>query len=123
MNSCHFIGRISKDIAIKQAASGVAYCQFDLAVKQKKSNNVDFIHCVAYDQIASVLTRYTSKGYKIAISGVLRPSIAHTKEGIDVERYVIVVEEMEFVERVQKPKEEKKPSIFDETNPWEDLKK
>ena len=100
MNSCHFVGRLSKEAETKKTDSGIIYCQFDIAVRRNKTDAY-FIHCIAYDKLGGLVGKIAHKGDKVALSGYLRPSIVTTKEGIRVERYVIVADNVEFLERAK----------------------
>lgn len=66
-------GRLTADVELKQTNSGVAVCQFSLAVNRKYSKegeqNTDFINCVAWRNTAEFISRYFRKGSSLCIMG------------------------------------------------------
>ena len=105
MNSCHFIGRLTKEPEAKKAESGITYCQFDIAVQRNKQKDASFIHCIAYEKVAQSVGKYSHKGDKVGVSGYLSPFKSTTKEGVSVEKYFIVCEEVEFLLRAKRDKD------------------
>lgn len=68
MNSVQLIGRLTKNLELKNTASGTSAVQFSLAVDRPK-DGTDFISCVAYGKTAENMERYLRKGSKIGIEG------------------------------------------------------
>lgn len=103
MNKVILSGCVTKDIEVKNTASGNAVCSFTIAVKRKfKDANgeyqTDFINCVAWRGTANFISSYFHKGSKIAIIGNIQ---VRTYEGDDgKKRYVteVIVDEAEFVD-------------------------
>ena len=66
-------GRLTSDPELKQTNSGVAVCQFSLAVNRRYSKegeqNTDFINCVAWRNTAEFISRYFRKGSSLCIVG------------------------------------------------------
>ena len=47
MNSIQLIGRVTKDIELKQTKGGKVYCNFSIAITRKyKREETDFINCL-----------------------------------------------------------------------------
>ena len=64
MNSIQLIGRVTKDIELKQTKGGKAYCNFSIAVTRKyKREETDFINCLAWDKTAELI-KNVKKGEK-----------------------------------------------------------
>lgn len=79
MNIVCLIGRLTKDIEIRQTNAGKAYTRFSIAVQRTykdQSGNypADFINCVAWGQTAGYLAKYASKGSKVSITGQIQTS-------------------------------------------------
>lgn len=75
MNQTILIGRITKDVELKQAGSTVC-TRFTLAVNKDYKDKdgkrgVDFINCVAYGQTANFMKQYVHKGDRLSILGKL----------------------------------------------------
>lgn len=72
MNRVSLIGRIAKDIELKQTNTGKNVCQFTLAVnKGYGQEGADFISCVAWNKTAEYLAQYIKKGFQISVDGRL----------------------------------------------------
>ena len=70
MNNVQLIGRITKDIELKQTQGGKSYCNFSLAVARDFSKEeTDFINCVAWEKKAEAIEKYVKKGHKFGIIG------------------------------------------------------
>lgn len=74
VNNVVLVGRITKDLELKQTNSGIPFVQFTVAVDRgiKDANGerqADFINCVAWRQTADFMSRYIKKGYMISVQG------------------------------------------------------
>jgi len=76
MNQVVLMGRVTKDIALKQTPSGVSICSFTVAVNRRFAKegqqNADFINCVAWRNTAEFIAKYFGKGKMIGIVGSLQ---------------------------------------------------
>lgn len=77
MNKAILIGRLTKDPEIRYTAgNNTAVCQFTVAVDRRfKSENqptADFIPIVAWRQTAEFVSKYFTKGSRIAIVGQIQ---------------------------------------------------
>lgn len=77
LNRVILMGRITRDLEIRQSQGGTAVLSFTVAVdrapaKQGGERQTDFISCVAFGQRAEFIARYFGKGRMIAIEGNLR---------------------------------------------------
>ena len=103
MNKVILIGRLSKDPELRYTVEGnVPVCMSTIAVPKKfKSENqpeADFIPLVAWRGTAEFISKYFTKGNRIAIVGSLQ-SRSWVDES-NQKRYIteVVVDEAEFVE-------------------------
>lgn len=74
MNIVILIGNITKDIELKKTINGTEAVNFSLAISRQYKNengeyDTDFINCVAWRKTAELLSKYCSKGSKIAVEG------------------------------------------------------
>ena len=105
MNKVMLIGRLTADPELRQTQSGVASCQFTVAVNRKFADKntgerqADFIRCQAWRQTAEFVGKYFSKGKMIALEGSLRTGSYTDKNHSDVTHYTtdVFVDNVEFV--------------------------
>ncbi|MGC6569643.1 single-stranded DNA-binding protein [Streptococcus sp. VTCC 12886] len=91
MNNVSLVGRLTKDVELKQTGSNTAVATGTLAVnRQFKSANgekeVDFINIVAWRKTAEIIANYTSKGSQIGITGRIQ---TRSYEGNDGKRVYV----------------------------------
>lgn len=90
------MGRLTADPELRQTASGISSCNFNVAVDrgfkgQNGERQTDFIGCTAWRQTAEFICRYFSKGKMIGIEGALRTRNYDDKRYPDVKHYVTEV--------------------------------
>lgn len=96
MNKVLLMGRITKEVELKQSANG-GVARFTVAVNRIKKGEADFINCVAFGKTAEMMSQYFGKGKPIIIEGHLQTGSYDAQDG--TKRYTtdIVVERIEFV--------------------------
>lgn len=107
MNKVILVGRLTSDPDFRQTQSGVATCRFTVAVDRKFADKntgerqADFLTCQAWRQTAEFVSRYFTKGSKIALEGSLRTGKYQDKNHSDVTHYTtdVCVDNVEFVEK------------------------
>lgn len=91
MNNITIVGRLTKDIEVKQGANST-FGLFSIADRKDK-DNTRFFNCTAFGKLAEVMAEYTKKGDKVAIHGELDTT---TKDKVTY--YNILVNDFEFCE-------------------------
>lgn len=86
MNKVILMGRITKDLEVRQTQSGSQRLPFTIAVdrapaRQGEERQTDFISCVAFGQRAEFIKKYFGKGRMIAIEGNIRTG-SYEKDGV-----------------------------------------
>ena len=72
MNVFIGIGRITKDLELKQLNGGKSLCNFTIAINRVyEKDKADFINCVVWNKSAEYLVKYGSKGALVAVEGSL----------------------------------------------------
>ena len=101
MNSCNFIGRMTSDPELKQTASGVAVCNFTLAVDRpgSKDKTTDFINMAAWRGTAEFICNHFRKGQRVGISGILTTRNYTDKNEQKRTMYEVMVDRASFCER------------------------
>ena len=94
LNKVILMGRITRELELKQTPSGVSALTFDVAVErdyadQNGNRETDFITCVAWRQTADFIYKFFDKGRMIALEGALRKRTYDDKNGN--KRYVTEV--------------------------------
>lgn len=98
MNSVILIGRLTKDVEVKQTTTGKNVTSFTLAVDRWKKGETDFIPCVAWGTTADVTAQYTHKGDMLGVSGRLKATQYETSDGQKRTRYEVEVGEVQFIQ-------------------------
>lgn len=85
-NDCNFIGRITKDLELKESTNGTKYLLFDIAVQRRFKNNEDeyesdFINCIAFNKTAEFINNYAKKGYLIGVEGEIQNNNHERQDG------------------------------------------
>lgn len=84
LNKVIIMGRITKDLEVRQTPSGTAILRFTVAVDRpvkQGEKQTDFINCAAFGQRAEFINRYFGKGRLIAIEGNIRTGNYEDKNG------------------------------------------
>lgn len=94
MNKVVLIGNLTKDVELKNTqGNGTAVATINLAVEnynfQTKKKGADFIPVTVWGKQAENLSKYCSKGSKIAVSGRITQRSYDAKDG--TKRYIIEV--------------------------------
>ena len=99
MNSCNFVGRLTRDIELRTGNTSVA--NFGLAVDRKFKKDgqptADFPRFVAFGKTAEIMAQYLSKGNQVAITGRLQTGSYDDKNGNKVYTTDIIVESFTFI--------------------------
>lgn len=87
LNRIIILGRITRDLELKQTPSGASVLSFTVAVdrnfvKQGEERQSDFIDCVAWRQTADFIAKFFGKGRMIAIEGELQTRNYEDKNGV-----------------------------------------
>lgn len=109
MNVVNLIGRITKDLEIRQTQSGISYVKFTLAVNRSytpegQEQQADFISCVAWRNQADNLYKFMGKGSLIAVEGKIETGSYDREDGTRVYTTEVVANRITFLE--SKPKQD-----------------
>ena len=111
MNKCILIGNLTKDPELTTTTNGVAVCRFSIAVKDGVDKDgeslTQFIPCIAWNNLAEVITDYVKKGDRIAIEGKINIQSYEDEEGENRKSFQIVVNKVHLVETKEESKDSK----------------
>ena len=121
MNKVMLIGRVVRDIELRQTQSGHNTCTFALAVEQRKAADgtraSDFPQIVAWNKTAELCVRYLHKGDKVHVEGSIQTR-SYEKNGAKVYVTEVVASSIEFLTpRGQQSAEPAEPTPTGEATP------
>ena len=104
MNSVQLIGRITKDVELKQTTSGIPVASFSVAINYRnkdKKEYAEFIDCVIWQDLAEKLAPYLKKGKLVGISGSLHKRSYEDKQNANIKHYIteVNVSRLEFLDK------------------------
>lgn len=106
MNQVICMGRVTKDIELRNTQSGMATAKFSIAIdrgkdKEGNSRGADFPNCVAFGKTAESLAKFTGKGLRVAVIGRIQTG-SYEKEGQKVYTTDIMVDRVKFIDWKEK---------------------
>jgi single-strand DNA-binding protein len=105
INKVMITGNLTRDPELRATGSGTQILHFGVAVNDRRRNQQtgewedypNFVDCVVFGARAEPLSRFLSKGSKVAIEGKLRYSSWEAKEGGRRSKLEVVVDDLEFL--------------------------
>jgi single-strand DNA-binding protein len=102
MNKSMLIGRLTKDVELKNTAGGTAVANFTLAVnrkfKQEGQPTADFIPVVVWGKSAEFCQKYFAKGQQVYVVGRIQTRSWEDAEGKKHYATEVVGEEVGFAD-------------------------
>ena len=106
INRVNISGNITRDPELRATAGGTQVLSFGVAVNDRRRNPQtgewedypNFVDCTMFGARAEAVSRFLSKGTKVAIEGKLRYS-SWERDGQRRSRLEVVVDEIEFMSR------------------------
>lgn len=103
MNVFIGIGRLTRDVDVRESASGAKIARYTLAIDrgyraEEGQPTADFIPCTCFGKTAEFAEKYLHKGMKIAIEGRIQTGSYEKDDGTRVYTTDIIVNRHEFVE-------------------------
>lgn len=102
MNKVFLIGNLTRAPEMRSTQSGVAVCNFSIAVNRRFKNangeqETDFLNVIAWRQLAELCGKYLAKGRKVAVTGSIQTRTYDAKDGSKRTAWDIVADEVEFL--------------------------
>ena len=106
INRVNISGNLTRDPELRATASGTQVLSFGVAVNDRRRNPQtgewedypNFVDCTMFGTRAEAVSRYLSKGSKVAIEGKLRYS-SWERDGQRRSKLEVIVDEIEFLSR------------------------
>ena len=123
MNKVILIGRLVKDVELRNTSNGTAVAKFTLAVDRPYTNQngekeADFINILVWRKLAEFCEKYLKKGNKVALEGLIQTRNYEDKEGKKHYITEVVAENVQFLETKKKEQKEDKHSNI----PYEEMR-
>lgn len=107
INRVNITGNLTRDPELRATAGGTQILSFGVAVNDRRKNPQtgawedvpNFVDCIVFGQRAEAVSRFISKGSKVAIEGKLRFSSWETREGDRRSKLEVIVDEIDFMSR------------------------
>ena len=104
MNNVSLIGRITKDLELKDFNEGKGfYTKFTLAINRKSRKDseteADFINILVWNALAETMCKYLSKGSQIGLTGRLCSNSYTDKDGNKRYSTEVVAEDFKFLDK------------------------
>ena len=102
MNQVTLMGRVTKDIELRNTQSGMATVRFNIAVdrgKDKEGNDrgADFPNIVAFGKTAESIAKFTGKGLRVAVIGRIQTG-SYDRDGQKVYTTDIVADRVKYID-------------------------
>ncbi len=107
INRVNITGNLTRDPELRATAGGTQMLAFGVAVNDRRKNPQtgawedvpNFVDCIVFGSRAEAVSRFISKGSKVAVEGKLRYSSWETKEGQRRSKLEVIVDEIDFLSR------------------------
>lgn len=107
INRVNITGNLTRDPELRSTAGGTQMLAFGVAVNDRRKNQQtgewedvpNFVDCIVFGSRAEAVSRFISKGSKVAIEGKLRYSSWETKDGNRRSKLEVIVDEIDFMSR------------------------
>lgn len=102
LNQTVVVGRIVRDLEVKETESGKQYSSITLAVPRSFKNadgeyDTDFINVMLWNGIASNTAEYCKKGDLVAVKGRLQTNQVEKEDGTKETKMSLVCERLTFL--------------------------
>lgn len=124
INRVNISGNLTRDPDLRATTGGTQVLSFGMAVNDRRKNQQtgewedypNFVDCTMFGSRAEKVSRYLTKGCKVAVEGKLRYS-QWERDGQKRSKLEVIVEEIEFMSR-QQAAEPAPSDAYDEDIPF-----
>lgn len=104
MNKAIIIGNLTRQPEAHTTQTGISFCNFTVAVQRDRKNqngtyDADFIPVVAWRQTADYVTRYLTKGSRVAVCGSIQTRTYDAQDGSKRHVTEIIAETVQGLDR------------------------
>lgn len=124
INRVNISGNLTRDPELRATTGGTQVLSFGMVVNDRRKNQQtgewedypNFVDCTMFGSRAEKVSRYLTKGCKVAVEGKLRYS-QWERDGQKRSKLEVIVEEIEFMSR-QQAAEPAPSDAYDEDIPF-----
>lgn len=124
INRVNISGNLTRDPELRATTGGTQVLSFGMSVNDRRKNQQtgewedypNFVDCTMFGSRAEKISRYLTKGCKVAVEGKLRYS-QWERDGQKRSKLEVIVEEIEFMSR-QQAAEPDPSDAYDEDIPF-----
>lgn len=124
INRVNISGNLTRDPELRATTGGTQVLSFGMAVNDRRKNQQtgewedypNFVDCTMFGSRAEKISRYLTKGCKVAVEGKMRYS-QWERDGQKRSKLEVIVEEIEFMSR-QQAAEPAPSDAYDEDIPF-----
>lgn len=102
INRVILVGRLTKEPTLRKTQSGTSVTSFTIAcnrrVAQGQEPQADYINCVAWNNTADVVAKYTNKGSLVGVEGRIQTRNYDDAQGKRVYITEVVCDSVQFLE-------------------------
>ena len=103
MNKVILMGRLTRDVEMRQTPNGVSLARFSIAVNRRfagkdAQQQADFINCVVWRKPAENVAQYCSKGSLVSVDGRIQTRSYDNNQGQRVYVTEVVADSVQFLE-------------------------
>lgn len=110
INRVNISGNLTRDPELRETSGGTQVLSLGVAVNDRRKNPQtgewedypNFVDCTMFGARAEAVSRFLSKGSKVAIEGKLRYSHWQAKDGSNRSKLEVIIDEIEFMSRAEK---------------------
>lgn len=112
LNQAILVGRLTKDVEIKELDNGKKVTSITLAIPRSFKNTegeyeTDFVECTLWNNIAENTAEYCKKGDIVGVKGRLQSSNYEKEDGTKIYKTEIIAEKITFLSSKKEESEEK----------------
>lgn len=102
LNQIILVGRLTKDVEVKERENGSKYANLSLAIPRSFKNaegqyDTDFVECKTFDSVASNTAEYCRKGDIVGVKGRIQSTIEENENGEKTTKMEIIAEKTTFL--------------------------
>ena len=112
INKVILVGRCTRDPELKSTPQGKHLCRFSLAsnesytINGEKKESVNYVDCIIWGKAAEIISKYLTKGKRVAVDGKLKYSSWDNAEGKRQSKLEIMVDNFQFLDKADNPNQQ-----------------